>query len=87
MEHLIHSEAMTRLQHACKLCGDELMQALPKEKADKLTQTYMAIYVTGLNATSASEYTMGRYVDSIMKVYPSWNRALKLLDDFFSQSL
>merc|ERR550539_877832 len=81
LEHLIHSEAMTRLQHAYKLCGDEPMQALPKEKADKLIQTYMAIYVTGLNATSASEYTMRRYVDNIRRVYPGWNLTLKFLHD------
>jgi hypothetical protein len=81
LEHLIHSEAMTRLQHAYKLCGDEPMQALPKAKADKLIQTYMAIYVTGLNATSASEITMRRYVDNIRRVYPGWNLTLKFLDD------
>merc|ERR1719219_385903 len=81
LEHLIHSEAMTRLQHAYKLCGDEPMQALPKERADKLIQTYMAIYVTGLNASSASDYTMRRYVDNIRKVYPGWNLTLKFLAD------
>lgn len=81
LEHLIHSEAMTRLQHAYKLCGDEPMQALPKGKVDKLIQTYMAIYVTGLNASSASDYTMRRYVDNIRKVYPGWNLTLKFLQD------
>merc|ERR1719219_2711540 len=81
LEHLIHSEAMTRLQHAYKLRGEEPMQALPKGKADKLIQTYMAIYVTGLNATSASEHIMRRYVDNIRRVYPGWNLTLRFLHD------
>merc|ERR1719242_2453234 len=81
LEHLIHSEAMTRLQHAYKLLGDEPMQALPKEQADNLIQTYMAIYVTGLNATSDSENIMRRYVDNIRRVYPGWNLTLRFLHD------
>lgn len=81
LEHLIHSEAMTRLKSAYNLCGHEPMQALKRRKADELIQTYMAIYVTGLNATSTAESTMRHFVKNIRKFYPGWSHTLTFLDD------
>ena len=81
LEHLIHSEAMTRLKSAYNLCGHEPMQALKRRKADELIQTYMAIYVTGLNATSTAEPTMRHFVKNIKKFYPGWSHTLTFLDD------
>lgn len=80
LEHLIHSEAMTRLHSAYKLSGEEPMQSLPRQKANELIQTYMAIYVTGLNASATSEVQMKRYVANIRKIYPGWEHTVKFLE-------
>jgi len=79
LEHLIHSEAMTRLQSAYKLSGKEPMQSLSRQKADELMQTYMAIYVTGLNASSGST-NMKHYVNNIRTIYPGWEHTVQFLE-------
>jgi len=81
LEHLIHSEAMTRLQSAYKLSGEEPMQSLPRRKADELIQTYMVIYVTGLNASATSGVNnMRPSVNNIRTIYPGWDHTLKFLE-------
>eukprot|EP00419_Tripos_fusus_P043481 CAMPEP_0172829544 /NCGR_PEP_ID=MMETSP1075-20121228/21605_1 /TAXON_ID=2916 /ORGANISM="Ceratium fusus, Strain PA161109" /LENGTH=567 /DNA_ID=CAMNT_0013671697 /DNA_START=33 /DNA_END=1736 /DNA_ORIENTATION=+ len=80
LEHLIHSEAMTRLHAAYRLSSEEPMKSLPKQKADGLIQTYMAIYVTGLNASATSEANMQHYVTNIRKIYPGWEHTVKFLE-------
>jgi len=80
LEHLIHSEAMTRLHSAYRLSGEEPMKSLPRQKADELVQTYMAIYVTGLDASATSEANMKRYVTNIRKIYPGWEHTVKFLE-------
>merc|ERR1719510_67905 len=55
------------------------MQSLPRQKADELIRTYMAIYVTGINASSTSEALMKRYVGNISKIYPGWEHTVKFL--------
>lgn len=57
------------------------MQSLPRRKADELIQTYMAIYVTGLNASASSEANnMKRYVNNIRTIYPGWEHTVKFLE-------
>jgi len=80
LEHLIHSEAMMRLHSAYRLSGEEPMKSLPRQKADELVKTYMAIYVTGLNASATSEANMKRYVTNIRKIYPGWEHTVKFLE-------
>jgi len=80
LEHLIHSEALTRLHSAYRLSGEEPMKSLPRQKADQLVQTYMAIYVTGLNASATTEANMKPYVTNIRKIYPGWEHTVKFLE-------
>jgi hypothetical protein len=81
LENFIHAEAMTRLQSAYQLSGEEPMQTLEKKKVDKVFQAYMAIYVMGINTTATSKTTMRRHVKNVGKIYPGWDLTLKFLDD------
>jgi len=78
LEHMIHSEAMTRLQAAYKLMGDEPMQTLQRDEARRVIQTYMAIYVIGLNASATTRSKA--QIANMEKIYPGWNDTLNFLD-------
>jgi len=80
LEHMIHSEAMARLQAAYKLSGDEPMQTLPRDEAQGVIQTYMAIYVIGLNV-SANHRHNKKQIANIEQIYPGWKDTLKFLDN------
>jgi len=91
LEHLIHSEAMIRLQSAYKLSGREPTQSLPRQTADELLQAYMAIYLTGLNA-SATLSTVNRSAPSwiklklyVRKAYPGWEHTVRFLEALRSE--
>jgi len=81
LEHLIHSEAMTRLKSAYELAGEEPMQSLKRWKADELIRTYMAMYVLGLDASATSKASsMRRAVSNIRDIYPGWEHTVKFLE-------
>eukprot|EP00419_Tripos_fusus_P037822 CAMPEP_0172786252 /NCGR_PEP_ID=MMETSP1074-20121228/205856_1 /TAXON_ID=2916 /ORGANISM="Ceratium fusus, Strain PA161109" /LENGTH=543 /DNA_ID=CAMNT_0013623265 /DNA_START=70 /DNA_END=1698 /DNA_ORIENTATION=- len=79
LEQMIHSEAMARLQAAYKLSSHEPMQTLPQGKARYVIQTYMAIYLTGLNVSATRRYR--NPIANIEHKYPGWNDTLKFLDN------
>jgi len=78
LEHMIHSEAMTRLQAAYKLLGDEPMQTLQRDEARRVIQSYMAMYVIGLNASATTRSKA--QIENIETIYPGWKDTLKFLD-------
>jgi len=72
MEHLIHSEAEDRLKVAYNFSGQAITQVLSSQSATEVIETYMAIYLSGLNVTKVERAKMKYFIDNIQKFYPAW---------------
>merc|ERR1719219_2952042 len=81
MEHLIHSEAEDRLKVAYNFSSEAITHVLSRQSATKVIETYMAIYLTGLNVTKVERAKMKHLIDNIQKYYPGWKDTRPFLHD------
>eukprot|EP00421_Protoceratium_reticulatum_P051233 CAMPEP_0168437940 /NCGR_PEP_ID=MMETSP0228-20121227/41703_1 /TAXON_ID=133427 /ORGANISM="Protoceratium reticulatum, Strain CCCM 535 (=CCMP 1889)" /LENGTH=579 /DNA_ID=CAMNT_0008452189 /DNA_START=15 /DNA_END=1754 /DNA_ORIENTATION=- len=80
LENLIHGEAVGRLQATYRLLEQPAQgEALPAERAAEVIDTYMAIFILGLNVTDRSSEYLRRKIGNVSRTYPGWPETQKFL--------
>ncbi|CAK0811412.1 unnamed protein product [Prorocentrum cordatum] len=82
-ENLVHAEALGRLEHTYRALLRSTKDPLSREEALEVTQSYMAMYVLGMNFSSTNREELVSQRDTILEVYPSWPATQKFLLDVY----
>jgi len=77
LEHLVHDEAVARLQAAYGAKEVPLKGVMSSERAEEVVDTYMVIFLLGVNTSTASPEAIRTHMNSIQAVYPSWPESQK----------
>ncbi|CAK0906082.1 unnamed protein product [Prorocentrum cordatum] len=86
LEHLVHSEVSGHVASLFELGGFSAASGvISTEAAQKIIDTYMAIYLVGGNASSMSAAEAARALRGIQRVYPSWGETQKFVHDIFDE--
>jgi len=71
LEHLIHDEAVNRLKVAYAVQSISVDSQLSKEKVEEVIDTYMVLFLLGINESSTIDDIMAEQ-DEILETYPQW---------------
>jgi len=72
LEHLVHDEAVAQLKVAYEAKAQSLDGRVSILEAEEIIDTYMIIFLLGVNTSSTSIATIKQHAANIEKVYPSW---------------
>lgn len=73
IEHLVHDEAMGRLQSSYLAHGLVLADSVTEEEAGEIIDAYMMSQILGINLTSLSKRQLSRMLKTVgPKAYPGW---------------
>jgi len=86
MEHLIHSEAEDRLKVAYNFNERVITQVLSRQSATKVIETYMVLYIGGLNVTNVKKERLRHYIDNVQRFYPGWKDTRPFLHEVQSDT-
>mmetsp|Transcript_89419 Transcript_89419/g.208206 ORF Transcript_89419/g.208206 Transcript_89419/m.208206 type:complete len:571 (+) Transcript_89419:94-1806(+) len=77
LEHLIHDEATDRLRTAYEVNNVALDQHCDGPKVRKVIDTYMVMFLLGVNSSQSSHAAIVEHRAAILRVYPSWPQSQK----------
>jgi len=78
LESFVHSETLARLHSAYRVLGLENREVAAKEtEVVNVLETYMLMYVLGLNHTSLTRWQLKYHLNQIEELYPTWNETRK----------
>jgi|EP00427_Karlodinium_veneficum_P011611 hypothetical protein len=86
LEHLVHIEALQRLNVSFEGAGINIGDDLSKEEANVVLDMYMAIYILGFMHEDLSTLTgdMAKTMhDNILALYPTWPETQQFLREVF----
>jgi len=88
LEHLIHNEAVHRLEASYQAHGLSVQDRVPRKKTQEIIDTYMVLFIMGKNASDLTPEMVKQERDEIEEVYPSWTESQKfshgVMDEFFT---
>ncbi|CAK0831538.1 unnamed protein product [Prorocentrum cordatum] len=82
-ENLVHAEALGRLEHTYRALRRSTRDPLGREEALEVIQSYMTMYVLGMNFSSATPEQLVSQRDAIQEVYPSWPATQQFLREVY----
>jgi len=85
-ENLVHAEALGRLEHTYRALLRSTKDPLSREEALEVIQSYMAMYVLGVNFSSVTREELVSQRESITQVYPSWPATQQFLLDVYEST-
>merc|ERR1719382_2321611 len=85
-ENLVHAEALGRLEHTYRALLRSTKDPLSRDEALEVIQSYMAMYVLGMNFSSVTREELVSQRDAIMEVYPSWPATQQFLKDVYEST-
>eukprot|EP00441_Pelagodinium_beii_P025354 CAMPEP_0197660806 /NCGR_PEP_ID=MMETSP1338-20131121/51071_1 /TAXON_ID=43686 ORGANISM="Pelagodinium beii, Strain RCC1491" /NCGR_SAMPLE_ID=MMETSP1338 /ASSEMBLY_ACC=CAM_ASM_000754 /LENGTH=470 /DNA_ID=CAMNT_0043238237 /DNA_START=190 /DNA_END=1599 /DNA_ORIENTATION=+ len=85
LEHLIHKEAVQRLQISYDSLGLPQGGRLNEFVSAKVMDTYMSLFILGKNASSMSSEEVSSLVLSIPSSYPGWHDTQKFVQQVRSE--
>jgi len=86
LEHLVHNEVSGHVASLFNLGSFTPEEgALSAEAAQRMIDTYMAIYLLGGNASSMSSAEASRALSSIQRVYPTWTETQRFVRQVFDE--
>merc|ERR1719454_2623375 len=86
LEHLVHTEAMERLNVAYLATNSSKENGLSEDEAIHLLDMYMSIYILGFLQTDLKSLTgeMAREMyDNILEIYPTWPETQQLMREVY----
>merc|ERR1719265_3129579 len=72
LEHLIHDEATGRLGSAYRAVNMSKNDTIKEEKVDEILDTFMMMYILGIDHSSVSLDELGMYKAHVDAIYPGW---------------
>ncbi|CAK0879378.1 unnamed protein product [Prorocentrum cordatum] len=85
-ENLVHAEALGRLEHTYRALSRSTKDPLSQEEAMEVIQSYMAMYVLGMNFSSVTGEELVAQRDAIKEVYPSWPATQQFVLDVYNST-
>lgn len=85
LEHLVHKEAMARLEVVYQSQSFSMEDVVSEEEAREVFDSYMALFILGFllpgNAATPSATQVSKLREQIPKVYPHWPEVQKFIQE------